>query len=282
MEQLKEKLSFEAVERPIIYKMDGTKYKAETHKAIVNSDTHKILSVMKSSYHPMYNKDFMASVEKMMQISNMDFAGYSELKEGKIVIAHLKNNNEKLEIDGNQIKDYLVMGNSFDGSYPFFIGTTTELLRCQNQFSRINKLEKVRHTKSAPRRKEELFRSLEGYFKQRDQMYENFKELTKVTVDEETRRLAVDYLLGVKEEDRLEGGLSSRKLNQIELLDSRMIQEMNAVGETAWGLLQGTTYYTTHDTSEKTKSAVGFGNIFGRPADINKKALNFCNNLILS
>jgi len=273
-----QELTFEAIEAPIFYDVNGQKIQSPEHKAIVRSDDNSALSIMKKSYHPMFNKDFMKSVEQMMAISNFDFTGYSEINGGRIVIAHLKNNKENLAINGHEIKDYLVMGNSFDGSSPFFIGTTTELLRCKNQFSRINRMERVRHTKSSPKRRDELFRALEVYFKQRDQMYQNFNQLTKVQVDEATRKLAADYIMGIKEEDRL-AGLSTRKENQVILLDNRMIQEMNDVGQTAWGLLQGSTYYTTHDMSEKSRERSGFGSLFGKPAEINQKALSFCNNL---
>jgi hypothetical protein len=266
-----EKLSFEIAESPVIYYPDGQVFQAGTHKVIHQAgNPEKVLSVMKNSYKPLYNDDFQQSVERMAEISGFKNCGYSEFDQGRIVIGHLKNNIEDFKVNGYPIDDYLVLGSSFDGRYSFFVGTTTNLLRCQNQFSRISKVQKIRHTISAPIKREELFLSLESYFSNRKKMYENFNRMSEVKVSPEVQKLVQDYIMGISEEDRLEEGkISTRKLNNLDALQRCIFSEMGDVGENMFGLFQGVTKYTTHVLNTKEKV---FGNMFGTADMYNQRA----------
>jgi len=265
-------LSFEIKESPVLYNIDETILSSGTHKVISRSDSNKCISVMKNSYNPMLNQDFMESTDRMKDISGFEFAGYSEIDGGRIIISHLKNNLENFSIGGHKIDDYLILGSSFDGRYPFFIGTTTVLLRCKNQFSKISRMEKVRHTKSAPKRRDELMRSLEIYFSNRKLMYQNFEKMVEYQMDETTKKLASDYVMNISLEDRLEGKVSTRKLNLLEEFELVRMSEMNELGNNLWGFFNGVTKYSTH--SLESKEPV-FGNIFGHSSELNNRAYEF-------
>ena len=155
---MKKELSFEIKESPVLYSHDGQTFKSRDHKAIV-SENGNLLSVMKSSYNPMYNEDFVKSVERMSEVSGFSLSGYNEFKGGRVVLGFLKNDFDSFNVGGHKIDDYLVLGSSHDGTWPFFIGTSTMLIRCTNAFSQISKVEKVRHTKSAPKKKRRIVSS---------------------------------------------------------------------------------------------------------------------------
>jgi hypothetical protein len=265
-----EKLSFEIQETPVLYSVDGKILTSGTHK-VITKETGEPISVMKNSYNPMYNKDFTSTVERMQEISGFKLMGYSEFSNGQIVMAHLENNLKDFSIGGNKINDYLILGSSFDGRYPFFIGTSTLLIRCQNQFSRINQVERVKHTKSSPKRREELMHGLEVYFSDRNKMYKNFEKLTNVKITPEIHQLVVDYVMSVNKTDRLEGKISTRKLNQLEMLELCINGEIKDLGENMWALFNGVTKYTTHELKSKENS---FGNLFGTANYINQRAFN--------
>lgn len=267
-----DKLSFEIQESPVLYSHNGEILTSKSHKVISRNSDGSQISTMKNSYFPMYNADFMESTNRMAEISGFEIEGYSEFDGGRIVFSHLKNTIEDFKIGGFKIDDYLLLGSSFDGRYPFFIGTTTNFIRCQNQFSKISKVEKIRHTKSSPKKVDELLRSLEIYFQTRKEMYENFEQMGNVKIDEETKRLAMDYVLQVSKEDRLAGEISTRKLNQLEVLNNCVLTEFNDLGQNLFGLFNGVTRYTTHELNVKERS---FGNIFGTAANINKRAYEF-------
>jgi len=270
---MEKKLSFEVAESPVIYDVNGQVYKSGSHKVIHKvEDPKSVLSVMKNSYTPMFNNDFMESVDRLGEISGMPIQGYSEFGGGKIVMGFLKNNIEDFKIDGHKIEDYLMVGSSFDGRYPFFVGTSTVLIRCQNQFSRISKVTKIKHTKSAPLRREELFQTLETYFENRKKMYENFEKLVKIEVSPEVRQLAIDKIMQVSEEDRLEEKISTRKQNLIDTLQADITTEFNDLGENVWALFNGVTRWVTHTLNQKEKH---FGNVFGTAAEYNSRAYEY-------
>lgn len=272
MKNFKNTLSFEIQETPVLYNHNGEVITSESHKVISKVETGESLSVMKNSYSPMYNKDFMETVDRMQEVSGFKFEGYSEIDKGRIILAHLKNNGD-YQIGDDHIKDYLLLGSSFDGRFPFFIGTTSEFIWCKNQFSKISKFEKVRHTKSAPKKREELMIGLEVYFKNRQKMYENFEKMKTIKVDEEIIKMAKDYILSVSEEDRLDGKISTRKLNQLELLNSSMIIELEHFGQNMLGVFNGVTRHTTYNLKQKENV---FGNVFGTASILNNRAYEFC------
>ncbi len=271
-----EKISFEAVETPVIYDFNGEKITSKTHKVIMK-DSGEQLSVMSTKYNLMKTEDFMETTEKMSQISGFKISGYSEINDGRIIISHLKNEIQDLNINGHKIDDYLVIGTSFDGSHPFFIGTSTVLLRCQNQFSKLAKATKIRHTESSPRKREELLQDLEKYFMNRKQMYENFNEFIKIKVDPKIREMAINYILNVDKQDILDENVSTRKLNQMEKLREDIMIESADMGNNLWSLFNGVTKYTTHSIASKEEN---FGNLFGTKNYLNSKAYKFASELI--
>lgn len=273
-----ETLNFEIVESPVLYTGVNNEIKtSKSHKVIYRDDTNDVLSVMKNTYHPMRNEHFMESTERMKEISGFDISGYSTFDNGRIVLSHLKNTLEDFKIGDNKIQDYLVLGSSFDGRYPFFIGTSTVFLRCKNQFSKLNKVQKVKHTKSAPQKIDYLYQSLEVYFQSRREMYENFEKMSNIKLDAATKQLAMDYFLQVKKEERLAGEVSTRKLNQLEVLQNSVFTEINDLGDNLFALFNGVTRFTTHELNVKEKV---FGNLFGTPAEVNKRAYEYALELV--
>lgn len=273
-----DKLSFEVVESPIFYKGSDIytpDLEIKGYKAITK-DTGGVISVMKSSYNPMLNEHFMETTERMGEISGFKFSGYSEIDGGRIILSHLKNDMENFTIGGHKIEDYLVLGSSFDGRYPFFIGTSTVLLRCKNQFSKLSRVEKVRHTKSSPKKRDELMKGLEIYFATRRKMYQNFEQMIQVEVDPILKQKALDYVLSISEEDRLGDNISTRKQNQLNLLSSLVDFESGELGQNMWACLNGVSKYTTHHMESKNES---FGNLFGTKAEINNRIYEYATSL---
>ena len=242
------------------------------YKAISRNDSGQCLSVMKNSYSPMTNAEFLDTVSKIKEISGFQLAGFNEFKGGKKVLAFLENNRDDFYIGGHKIKDFFLLGNSFDGSSSFFQGTSTELIRCENQFSKIETLTKIRHTKSIGRKLEEYYVYLDSYFNQRGELYKTFERAGEFKLTEELQEKMINFVLGIK--DPLRAELSTYKQNQIEMLRNNMLSEAKDLGENLWAAFNGVTKFTTHDLVSKNPT---FGNVFGIQADINNKAINFVN-----
>jgi len=239
------------------------------YTAIVRNDNNHILSIMKDSYLPMTNREFSTAVEKIQEISGFNLTGYNEFKQGRKVLAFLENNIEDFYIGGHKIKDYLLLGNSFDGSTSFFQGTSTILIRCQNQFSKIQVHSKIRHTKQFNAKLDEYYSYLQFYFNQRKELYGFFNQIGNVRVTEKLQEDLINFVLNI---DPKTEELSTRKKNQIENLRLNILSETKDLGDNMWGAFNGITKYTTHDISPKEEV---FGNVFGIQADINNRAIEF-------
>jgi len=240
------------------------------YKAIIRNDDGSVLSVMKTSYSPMTNTEYLDIVAKIQEISGFRLAGFNEFKGGRKVLGFLENTRKDFYIGTHKIKDYLILGNSFDGSTSFFTGTSTVLIRCQNQFSQIIELNKIRHTKKIKTKLDEYYAYLDFYFNKRDELYKTFERIGNIKLTEELQEQMINFVLGVKKVTAEE--LSTRKQNQIELLRTNIVTEMKELGDNLWGAFNGVTKYTTHEITPRNPV---FGNLFGSQADINNRALAF-------
>lgn len=258
---------------------DGNLVSDNNYKMIIRNDNESVLSVMKKAYCPMSIANFEESAHRMAEISGFPLLGFQEFKDGQITLAILENTQENLQIGDFPIKDYLVMGSSFNGDKPFFVGTSTILIRCENAFSRINTIESVRHTKNSPQRREVLFGYLQNYFEERKQLYAKMTDMLSVPVNEAQKVNFVREVLAIPE---LVPGkeLHSRTVNRIEELTQCIDGEMKDVGENVFGLFQGVTKYTTHHLKSRTEGS--FGNLLGTADLYNQKAFGLSVKLLES
>ncbi len=240
----------------------------DSHRAIVRDDSEEVLSVMKKSYNPLRNEEFKNRVSRLAEITGFEKVGFNEFNDGKKVLAFLKNNQEITRIGAHQMDSYMVIGNSFDGSSSFFVGTSTILLRCTNQFSQIAKMMKVRHTKNSELKMDELYSYFDFYINNRKKMFENFERFGQVRVNDELRKKMVHHVLDIKG-DAVIAELSTRKKNQIAKIEEAMKIEEKDLGDNLWGLFNSITRYTTHDLNRNSQT---FGNVFGSAAKFNDRA----------
>lgn len=278
--EFSKELNWDVQVSPVMYQHNGESLIDPAYNALVRTDNGNCLSVNKSSYAPMYVKDFAECTNRMLEASGFEFNGYQEGRGGRVLISVMKNNIEQFEINGHKIDDYLMMGTSFDYSYPFFVGTTTVLLRCENQFSKIREVASVKHYKNGNVKRENLFQELEQYFLNRKKMYETFNKMATYEIVPELRDKAIRYILGMESEEKLSlDAISSRKLNKLDALTAQIDIESRDLGNTAWALFNGVTRYTTHElTGTRTENT--FGNIFGSANWLNQRAYNFAAELV--
>jgi hypothetical protein len=116
-------------------------------KAIIRNDTNQLLSIVGKHYEPVTNYQLLDFTHKLTKTGEFKLKGFDELNNGKIILAFLQNTNPNLKINGCQNEEYLFIGNSFDGTKRFHIGTASNLIRCANQFSSSLKV----FTKNTPR-----------------------------------------------------------------------------------------------------------------------------------
>jgi len=246
-------------------------------KAIVNNSTGAVLNTPKNGYKPLSNLQLEDAARMMAEASSGTVEGFETFQGGKKVLAYVKSGNNTHEINGNAIEDYIVIGNSHDGSSSIFIGTSTTLLRCANQFATIQRDFSIRHSGEIAIKFEDALEHYRKYYIQRDLMYNKFIEMSKVKIDSSLVASLTDRLFDVDRQaiTREEKELSTRTLNQMNSFNESLETEMTDLGSNLWGYFNAVTHYTTHSRGVGGKNYEAnnsFGNVVGSNANFNKKA----------
>jgi hypothetical protein len=268
-------LNWDVVERPLFSNFK----KVEGYKAIFRNDTNELLHVARNTYTPTTNERFLETVYKLSQITGFPVELYDEVAGGRKTLAFLKC-LEPTKINGFDFKDYLMVGNSHDGSTGFFMGNSNIMVRCENRFTKHFRQVQVHHTKNHDARINVLTNSLQNYTSQRQKFYDEFSEYIDFEIVEENKESLVNTIVELTEEEREDCKLiSTKKQNIMSNIHHSIDIETKALGNNLFGLFNGITHYTTHSRKQREKV---FCNAIGTSADINNKAYSFCQNLIKS
>ena len=264
MENLKQSLNWEIKLKEI--QIPGKKGKNPI--ALLRSDDDSLLSIRTERYHPVYNSDLMILKERVRRTRAFIFKGFQEFQNGKRILAFFENHRE-LKLCGQDVKDYLIIGNSNDASSKFFIGTSNYMYRCENQFSaKIRTFERRHDVPFNPNLIdiEELFIS---YEMGRRNLYQQMERMSHVRVDRTLPRRLALQLLDIHHSDHIECIFPKNK--QLDLLISCMENEMDALGPTLWGVFNGVTRYTSNHLNGNP----GFGIVNGLGEKMNREAKSF-------
>ena len=266
-------LSWEVIERPLF----SENQPIHGYKALFRSDTNELLHVAKNTYTHTPNERFLETVHKISNITGFPIELYDEVAKGKKVIAFLKC-TDPITVNGYKFKDYLMVGNSHDGSTGFFVGNSNIMVRCENRFTKQFRNLQVLHTKHHDIRIDNLSNSFDDFAKQRQRFYNRFSQYIDYEIVEDHKIKLVNALAEVTPlEIEQPQTLSSRKANIITDIHRSINTETAELGNNLFGLFNGITHYTTHTKLQKEPV---FCNAFGTVAEFNNKALNFCETLI--
>jgi hypothetical protein len=166
----------------------------------------------------------------------------------------------------------MVIGNSFDRSSGFFTGISRGVIRCTNQFSRIQTTQAIRHNKQINMKLDELVRFFTDYVNQGQQLKEVFEIWNQSRIDKHAVEAFANHVLEIPKEN-----VSTVKENlRLSLFDS-INTEMAAMGNTAYGLFNGLTHYTSHVVKSSSKM---FGNTLGHPYRLNERGFRFLKEMV--
>ena len=246
-------------------------------KAIVRSDNNELLGIVGKDYSPVYNTQFMELTEALISTGEFIHKGYNEFNGGKTVLAFLENQNKDLKLNNCSVKEYLIIGNTHDGTQPFYIGTAANLIRCANQYFSTLKVLKKKHNSPLHIDHFSILNLIQNYKLKKSMVYDVFDGMEKVKVSESV----VEQL--IKEIHKMLA-TDSRSIAPSELgkspsmitLRKSIEHEMKDLGNNAFGLFNGVTWYTSH---EMRNAGADFGKVTGTANIINQKAYRFCANL---
>lgn len=265
--------NWDVIERPIY----SNNAELNGYKAIFRSDNEHLLNVAKATYTPTTNSRFIEVVERLSDITDFPIRCYDEFQGGKKILAYLEC-TQPIQVQGFDFKDYMLIGNSHDSSTGFFIGNSSQMIRCSNRFSAMFRQLQVRHTRNHDNEIDQLLNCVDSYMKHRRQLFNKMERFANVEVDEEIKNALIARLVNMTQEEMLgQSELSSRKRNIILDIDKSILLECNALGDNLFGLFNGVTHYTTHIRSNKEEV---FCNALGGGAKLNDTAFEFCNSFL--
>jgi len=172
-------------------------------KALIRTDNKQTIHVHKNSYQPFSNEKLVETTHKIAELCQGTVEGFNEFKDGKKVLGFVKPSENLKKIGINPIKDYIIIGNSHDGTSGIFLGTSTELIRCSNQFSRIVRDDIIRHTKNYDVKMEDLVSAYNIYQESRNKMYENFEKLSTIKIDSDLISAVTNRLFNVEKMEEI-------------------------------------------------------------------------------
>ena len=246
-------------------------------KAIIRNDTNQLLSIVGKHYEPVTNYQLLDFTHKLTKTGEFKLKGFDELNNGKIILAFLQNTNPNLKINGCQNEEYLFIGNSFDGTKRFHIGTASNLIRCANQFSSSLKVFTKKHNSFLDFNDFEISNIIKTYKAKKGILYESFNGMESVRVDERVvNQLVKEVYLMLATDSKTMSHKDWRNSPSMLNLQYSIEREMKDLGNNAFALFNGVTFYTTH---EMRSTETLHSHINGTANIINQKAYRFCNNL---
>lgn len=255
------------------------------YKEITRNDDGASIAVMKDSFHPMTTQEFTNTAYAVAEHVGTDEIRFEDWQSGKnmgkrqpVVTAQIKINSP-FSIGGSKMEGFLTLGVGFNGERSFYIGNTQNYLRCTNQFGRIVKNFTSRLTKNNLVRVEEIIKNIENYNEYEQKLYESFKKMQEVKIDEKIIEEVTARLMKLSDEERLDKNIiSTQKLNKIDDFMLSVRTECEDLGYNAFSLFNSCTHYTTH----VMKSTIddNFGNMFGAKGEFNQTGYNFCMELL--
>ena len=270
---LKQKIDWDICTSPLIINdsIDSKK------QAILRNDNNQLLGIVGKDYCPLSNTQLMEFTDALTKTGEFELKGFDELNDGKIILAFLKNTNPNLKINGCLNEEYMFIGNSFDGTKRFHIGTTSSLARCSNQFASTLKVFSKKHTSFFDTNETMIKNIIKNYKTKKATLYESFDGMETVRVDESIILKLIKEIYAMLNNDsksikQKDWTKSPSMLNLRKCIDL----EMKDLGNNAFGLFNGVTWYTSHEMRSKEGN---YSQINGHANLINQKAFRFCNNL---
>lgn len=153
----------------------------------------------------------------------------------------------------SDVKRWVTVLNSHDGSSSIGFGSSNTVVICQNTFHRAFKdTQKFRHTESAKERIETAIRQFQQTIAEDKRMFDTFKRMSELRPDESIVQAVINKMFAVDVTNTKRDEISSRKVNQLQQFAQAYNIERDLEGDTVWGLFNAVTRYTNHIAAPNT------------------------------
>jgi len=213
---------------------------------IFRSDNDQWLGTVGNRYTPMQNFELAETIIQASDGLNLLTKRGGVFGGGKKVFIQVELPTEHIGMGG--VKRWLTALNSNDGSSAIGFGSTSQVIKCSNMFHMAHKgLDKFRHTESASARVQMAMQDLRKAMQLDNSLMDNFKRMADIELKDEMIESVIRKMFKVDPMIN-QDAVSTRKRNQVETFAQSLTTEIHLEGKTLWGLFNGVTRYTNHDS----------------------------------
>lgn len=244
---------------------EKTGKKIEGMVTLTNTKTGHEIFTTNATYKETRPEFFQEVAEIVSKKTGMELIGYHTFSEGEKILGYLRNvevEEQYRKILKLKNESFCVIGTGNDGKDPFFVGSVEYILRCQNQWGRVNRNIKFKHTK---KHEETVLAFINSISKQTVSDFELIKKLDKmqkIKIDTDLLVSIVDRFLGVErplnETEKANFKLPTRTQNNFDIVMQSMEIERGDLGNNLFGTFNGFTHYISNVwNGDNAKSAPG-------------------------
>ena len=220
---------------------------------LFNDKTGECINTVKEGYTVSQNDEIVELVLRGIEgFGELSVSKAGSLHGGRKVFIQLAIDGYSL-VGSENIKRYVTVIDSNDGSSGLSVGVGELVMSCQNQFFKFYKKgqSKFKHTASLIERIKEIPRLIELSLSESMKLTETYKAFQSTPITKQLANDMVKHLLGFDKTMSIkkEGEISTRSLNKMEALYNHIEKETNQKGQNLFGLFSGVTSWTTHETS---------------------------------
>lgn len=252
-------LNWDVQKTPMVALLEG-KYPLpiESHVSINRSDSNETIGVVGSGYEPIQNSRIWEAMHQSLEGVNHEIVGGGYTHNGGRVFVQTKVSDEDFTVNGDAFDNYVTFYSSHDGSSAFELFDTSVRMICQNTFrlakqngGKAFKL-RVRHTRNASVRFENVMQHLESIFDNRRVAYE---KLNKLASEPMAYPEMIAWATSFFNKTNKLSTVSSNKAHESRRL---AIGGVGNNGRTAYDMFNGVTELLTHGdrNTSKDRSAI--------------------------
>jgi phage/plasmid-like protein (TIGR03299 family) len=235
-------------------------------KAVQRDDTGAIIGVVGSSYVLKQNKDAFRFFDPFLHEKDCYISTAGVLSGGKkvFITAEIETSNNEI-VDGDEIKNYLLLANAHDGSMKLTTKFVTERVVCANTLrvalAEGGAFRSVSHTSSMDSKLSQIQASLSLAKKSFEDTAMRYQQLAATNLSTEQFRGYLESLFTddlKKASDRLERTANLEDVRAcrkiLNAYDNTPDLQLNGVRGTAWAAVNSVSEFLTHEKSKNTDS----------------------------
>lgn len=245
---------------------------------LFRSDTGAHLGTVGRLYTPYQNESMVSVISDAASQLGYPVARGGSLQGGRKVYAQVA--LEDTEIGNSNVKRYITIINSHDGTHQVGVGMSNIVVVCSNQFNRMFKggLSKVRHNYGVDLSVGSMVDRIVEGIRQEGKVVELMQKMSVTTKTDKMHDRIVSEIFKPVAFDASPDGMAraiARREKGIAALNQCISMDIDIHGNTVWGLFNGVTrFYTHHRGGATEEKRVNFnmtgngGNVVNEVFDI--------------